>query len=647
MSSYANIGWIDETDTYDDSYIRHDTMAVKGELITHDDTTGLSQAVPPGVDGRILVARPANAFGMAWEAPSTVSITGAALGGAASNGSGLVITPNPITGAGTLALAASGVAAAAYGSSTQVPVTTYDITGRATGVVDTAIAATTINTTSPIAGGAAVSPGGAITLTHAATGLGAITLNSITFNTTGHPTGGSNFTRSVLAGTGITVSGTGGGFFSSNGTNTTIGLANTTVVAAAYGSGTQVGTFTVDAQGRLTAAANATISALTINVAGPLTVSGTAVPGGSITLTNTALNSIATRNWVAGTSAAVTPTYADSVVIGDGAKGQNASVVIGSAAGTTSSYDSVIIGYRTNNPTTWGASTVIGSRAGFSATGTLDLDVLVGYQSGLNLAGATKATYLGTQSGLNATTGADNTGVGYAAGPTALAPTVVQTVALGSNASVGANTAIALGYLSSATALNSIAIGANVSNTVANTALIGTSSTFVVKSSGQLFSSVQEGSAAGRIPTDGAPSPQTIATTLTATASIYSTRYADGGSIVSNYLAASPNTSTISLVTLDNHYNASGNLGFTIPSASNGTTVVLTLQFSSDNGASWQTLAVNQWTFQGGALSGGISVATSMKTTGVVTNLLRCQVQNNTTQTLTITLYRLACSRAN
>jgi len=58
----------------------------------------------------------------------------------------------------------------------------------------------------------------------------------------------------IATGTGLT-----GGPITTTGT---ISLANTAVTAASYGNATTVATFTVDAQGRLTAAANVTIGSL-------------------------------------------------------------------------------------------------------------------------------------------------------------------------------------------------------------------------------------------------------------------------------------------------------------------------------------------------------------------------------------------------
>lgn len=99
--------------------------------------------------------------------------------------------------------------------------------------------------------------------------------------------GGPGDITAVVAGTGLTGGATSG--------SATLTLANTAVTAAAYGSATQVGTFTVDAQGRLTAAANATI----------------AVASGAVTDFTEAVQDVAGA-LVAGTANEVNVTYNDS-----------------------------------------------------------------------------------------------------------------------------------------------------------------------------------------------------------------------------------------------------------------------------------------------------------------------------------------------
>jgi phage-related tail fiber protein len=87
-------------------------------------------------------------------------------------------------------------------------------------------------------------------------------------------------TRNVSTGTGLS----GGGDLSAD---RTLSLANTTVTPDSYGSATQVATFTVDAQGRLTAASNATIAIANTAVSGLGTMStqdanNVAITGGSV-----------------------------------------------------------------------------------------------------------------------------------------------------------------------------------------------------------------------------------------------------------------------------------------------------------------------------------------------------------------------------
>ena len=170
------------------------------------------------------------------------------LGGGGGNGTGTVtqvstgtgLTGGPITTSGTVSLANTAVTAGTYGNATTVSQITVDAQGRIT-------SASNVN----IASG----------------GVGTVT--------------------QVDTGTGLT-----GGPVTSTGT---ISLANTAVVAAAYGSATQVGTFTVDAQGRLTTAANVAISISVANVSGavPNTVNvlaGTGLSGGGALTSNVTVN---------------------------------------------------------------------------------------------------------------------------------------------------------------------------------------------------------------------------------------------------------------------------------------------------------------------------------------------------------------------
>lgn len=91
-------------------------------------------------------------------------------------------------------------------------------------------------------------------------------------------------TVNVIAGTGLS----GGGALTGN---VTIDLANTAVAAGSYGSATNVSQITIDAQGRITNAANVAIAISTANVSGLGTMAtqnanAVAITGGDATLAN-------------------------------------------------------------------------------------------------------------------------------------------------------------------------------------------------------------------------------------------------------------------------------------------------------------------------------------------------------------------------
>jgi hypothetical protein len=344
-----------------DSYMSNVISNVQGSLFYRNAANWT--ALTPGASGTILYSAGTGANPY-WGAATFGTVT------QINTGAGL--TGGPITATGTISLSTTGISAGDYGSSSAVATFTVDAYGRLTAASNANITPATIGavpTSRTVTGTSGLTGGGALSsnLTLSLASIANQTILANISGTTTTPTattpsalldnafgslqgdilyrGASGWTALVPGSSGqvlstggsaanpswITVAGTGtvtsitagtglnGGTITASGT---ISLANTTVTAGSYGSSSASGTFTVDAQGRLTAAATTPITTVALATG---TISTTPSNGTDLVNKNYVDSIAAGANYHAASNYATTADLG-SVTYNNGASGVGATI---------------------------------------------------------------------------------------------------------------------------------------------------------------------------------------------------------------------------------------------------------------------------------------------------------------------------------